>query len=158
MRKIRVYVETSVINHLDAPDRPDWMADTLKLWAELKTGKYEIVVSETVFAELGACPEPKRTFMFKELEKLPYEIVKKSNEAKRLAKEYIAIGGVPKKSETDALHIALAVLANCDVIVSWNFSHIVNLRAKTSVNAVNVRERLKPVDIFPPSALLGGKR
>jgi hypothetical protein len=36
-------------------------------------------------------------------------------------------GIVTRKYEADALHIALATLAKVDVLVSWNFKHIVNL-------------------------------
>ncbi len=54
------------------------------------------------------------------------------------------------------MHIALATLANCDAIVSWNFSHIVNLKAMTVVNAVNLYEQLKSIQIVTPIILYGG--
>ena len=155
-KKIRVYLETSIISHLDASDRPDWMSDTLLLWKELLVGRFEVVIGTPVIAELEKCPEPKRTFMFEELEKLQYEIATGTEETKRLANEYINIGGLPKKSRTDAMHIALATLASCDVIVSWNFSHIVNFKAMTAVDTVNTFERLKPIRIVSPTILIGG--
>lgn len=155
-KKLRVYVETSVISHLDAPDRPDRMADTLRLWKELHAGAYEVVVGAPVMAELEQCHEPKRTFMFEALGKIKYELVSGTDESKRIASEYIRLGGLPRKSGTDAAHIALATLAGCDAIVSWNFSHIVNLKAMTAVDTVNTFERLKPIRIVSPTILLGG--
>lgn len=156
MKRLKVYIETSIISHLDAPDRPDWMKETLALWSELKAGKYEIVVGAPVIAELEKCHEPKRTFMFGELAKIKYELAVGTDEAKRVAGKYISLGGLPKKSGTDAMHIALATLANCDVVVSWNFSHIVNIKAMTAVDTVNMYERLKPIRIVSPTVLLGG--
>ncbi len=156
-KKMRIYLETSVISHLDAPDRPDRTEDTLLLWKEVLAGKYDIVVGEPVMAELEKCREPKRTFMMEELKKVRYNWVVETEETEQLAAEYIRVGGLPRKSEVDAQHIALATLAGCDAIVSWNFSHIVNIRAMSTVDAVNRRERLKPLLILSPSILLGGK-
>ena len=39
----------------------------------------------------------------------------------------------------DALHIALATVARVDILVSWNFKHIVNLRWIYADNAVNLK-------------------
>ena len=50
------------------------------------------------------------------------------SEAEALAAEYIHDGAVGKNERADALHIALATAARVDVLVSWNFKHIVNLR------------------------------
>ncbi len=156
-KTMRIYLETSVISHLDAPDRPDRTEDTLLLWKEVLAGKYDIVVGEPVMAELEKCREPKQSFMMGELAKIPYDLIAETDESKRLAAEYIRVGGLPRKSGVDARHIALAALTGCDAIVSWNFSHIVNIRAMSTVDAVNRRERLKPLLILSPSALLGGK-
>ncbi len=155
-KKMRVYIETSIISNLDALDRPDWMKETLLLWKKLKAGKYEIVVGTPVIAELEQCPEPKRSFMLQELEQIPYDLVMDTEESKRIAGEYIRLGGIPHRSRTDAMHIALATLASCDVIVSWNFAHIVNVKAMTAVDTVNTFERLKPIRIVSPTILLGG--
>lgn len=157
MKKLRVYIETSIISHLDAPDRLDRMQETLLLWNELKMGKYKVVVSDPIMAELERCHEPKRTLLFEKLEELEYELVAETDESERIADEYIRIGGLPKKSRVDATHIALATLAGCDMIVSWNFSHIVNVRAMTAVDTVNIFERLKPIRIVSPTILLGGR-
>ncbi len=156
-RKLRIYLETSIISHLDAPDRPDRMEETWLLWEDVLADRYEVVVGAPVVAELERCHEPKQTFMLDELKKAQYIVAAVTDEAKWLADEYIRMGGLTKKSETDAMHIALATLSGCDAIVSWNFSHIVNFRAMTAVDTVNTHERLKPLRIFSPSNLLGGQ-
>jgi hypothetical protein len=52
------------------------------------------------------------------------------------------------------MHIALATVYNCDIILSWNFRHIVNLRAITAVEAVNIQEGYRVLRIMAPSMLL----
>jgi predicted nucleic acid-binding protein len=61
MKKLKIYLDTSVISHLDAPDVPDKMADTLKLWEYIKAGVYDVVISDVVTDELAKCAEPKRS-------------------------------------------------------------------------------------------------
>lgn len=53
MRKLKIYLDTSVISHLDAPDTPEKMADTLKLWEGIKRGEYEVYVSYMTIDEFA---------------------------------------------------------------------------------------------------------
>ncbi len=55
------------------------------------------------------------------------------------------------------MNVAIAALTGCNAIVSWNFSHIVNVKAMTAVDAVNILENLKPIRILSPTNLLGGQ-
>ena len=64
VRKPKVYLDTSVISHLDAADAPDKMNDTLLFWEELKAAKYQVVISNVTVAEITKCAEPKRTALF----------------------------------------------------------------------------------------------
>ncbi|GHT48987.1 hypothetical protein AGMMS49936_11650 [Endomicrobiia bacterium] len=61
---------------------------------------------------------------------------------------------MPQKSKNDASHIAVATVNNCNAIVSWNFKHMVNLRAITAVDATNIKEGYWPLRILSPSMLL----
>ena len=67
-----------------------------------------------------------------------------------LAKEYIAQGIIPKRYENDALHIAVAAVHDLDVIISWNFEHIVKMKTKRQVNAINTLLGYKGIDIYTP--------
>ncbi len=64
MNKIKIYLDTSVISHLEAEDTPEKMQDTLQFWQELKKGKYIVTISDLTIAELTKCPEPKRSLFF----------------------------------------------------------------------------------------------
>jgi len=54
------------------------------------------------------------------------------------------------KSWADALHIATATVAGVDLLVSWNFKHIVNARRIRAFNGVNVRAGYSQIDIRTP--------
>jgi hypothetical protein len=52
------------------------------------------------------------------------------------------------------LHLAIAVLEECDYVASWNLKHMVNLRAQKVVTEVNERENHKKLEIRLPSTLI----
>ncbi|MDR0222660.1 MAG: hypothetical protein LBI38_03870, partial [Oscillospiraceae bacterium] len=85
---------------------------------------------------------------------LKYTRVVQDERAKQLSGLYFEVGGLPPKSKEDAAHIAIASVYDCDVILSWNFKHIVNLRAMTAVETVNFQMRYKNIRILSPSMLL----
>ena len=130
MKKTRIYLDTSVISHLDAPETPEKMRDTLRLWGKIQAGKYEVVLSEVVFIELADCPEPKRGDLYVFLQGIRYERVESSDNVVALASKFVDFGILKEKSINDCRHIAAALLSGCDIIVSWNFKHIVNPRNK----------------------------
>lgn len=71
-----------------------------------------------------------------------------------MAALYVEMGGLPPKSGDDAIHIAIATIAGCDAVLSWNFKHIVNLRALNAVDAVNIREGYRTLRILSPTMML----
>jgi hypothetical protein len=54
----------------------------------------------------------------------------------------------------DALHIALATVARVDVLVSWNFKHIVNLARIHAYNAVNLKRGYPLLEIRTPREIV----
>jgi predicted nucleic acid-binding protein len=154
MKKLRVYLDTSVVSHLDQPDAPDKTRDTIALWEDFKSGAYDAVISDLTLAEIDDCAEPKRSFMRMNLAEISYEEVYRNDETLRLSVLYFEHGGLPPKSKDDALHIAIATVYGCDIILSWNFRHIVNFRAITAVESVNIKQGYRTLRIMPPSMLL----
>lgn len=70
---------------------------------------------------------------------------------------YIKQGVVNKKHSIDAQHIALATRERVDVLVSWNFKHIVNLGLIRKFNAVNLMQGYQLLEIRSPLEVLYGK-
>jgi hypothetical protein len=54
----------------------------------------------------------------------------------------------------DALHVALATVSECNLIVSWNFRHIVHFQKVPLYNAVNRLEGYNEVGIYTPQEVL----
>ncbi len=63
-------------------------------------------------------------------------------------------GAVGKNSHEDALHIAIATIHRVDVLVSWNFKHIVNLDRIRKYNAVNLMNGYPMIEIRNPREIL----
>jgi hypothetical protein len=75
-------------------------------------------------------------------------------EVKELADRYISAGIIPEKYRNDALHIAVAVVNDLDVIISWNLEHIVKLKTKLGVEGVNILLGYKTIEIMTPEEVI----
>ena len=130
------------------------MKDTLLLWEELKTGKYEVVISELTLREIRRCHQPKQTNLVNYLGEIEYEVLYDSNEVKALAKAYVENGVLTQKNENDCLHMAFASTNGCDVIVSWNFKHMLRLKTIQGVRITNAQNGyFKLMDIVQPTMI-----
>ena len=157
MRKLKIYLDTSVISHLYAPDTSDKMNDTLNLWEIFKQDEYDVYISDTVLTELYDCSQPKRQIMLEYLSQIEYNELEEIDEVTELADKYITAGFLKTKNYDDCMHLAFAVVNYCDIIISWNFKHIVNLKTIQAVNQVNYANGyLNPIQILPPNMLLKG--
>jgi len=156
VKKTRIYLDTSVISHLDAPDTPEKMAETVRLWKKLQSGTYDLVLSGVVFDELDDCSEPKKSYLLASLNQVKYERVEVTAATDSLAGKFIELGILKEKSLEDCLHIAAALISGCDIIVSWNFKHIVNTRTIKGAKVVAAAEEYKDIIICSPTMLLAG--
>ena len=154
MRKLKLYLDTSTISHLFADDTPEKMDETNRFWNDVMKGKFEIFISSVVTDEIESCAEPKRSQMFEKLQQVQFQILSKTNEITQLANEYVEGGVLNEKSLADCLHIAFAVVYNCDIIVSWNFKHLVNVKTINKVKVVNAINNYREISIMPPTMLL----
>jgi len=156
MRKQKIYLDTSVISHLYAPDTPEKMADTLQLWGQIQSGEYDVVLSQVVFDELEKCIEPKKGYLISFLDEITYTLIEPDRDAVALAKKFIGFGVLTEKNFNDCRHIAAALVTGCDIIVSWNFKHIVNTKTINGTKAIAALEGLRDILIYPPTMLVGG--
>lgn len=156
MYKRKLYLDTSVISHLKAEDTPERMQDTLRLWEDIKKHKFEVVVSEVTLEEIDECPEQKKTQLLEFLNDIDYTEVEETEETVALAKDYVKYGVLSQKSYDDCRHMAIATCYKCDIAVSWNFKHFVNLRTINGVQAVNKLLGYGEVLIMLPTMILEG--
>ena len=154
MKKLKIYLDTSVLSHLDSPDTPEKMVDTLGLWEDLRKEKYEIYISGTVLDEINRCYEPKRSFLYHCLTQINYQTIKNNLEIDKIANQIINLEILPQKCYDDCLHIASAVVSTCNYIVSWNFTHLVNIKTINGVRAITNLYGFGSIDIVSPSMLI----
>lgn len=95
----------------------------------------------------------KREILLDYLDQIEYNIIETDENTVSLAEKFIDFGVLKRKSYDDCRHIAAAVLAGCDIIISWNFKHIVNVKTIQGVKAVTTYEGYKDLMIYPPSVL-----
>ena len=148
--KQRIYTDTSVIGGCFDEE---FAEASRRLLNTFKTGEAIIVVSDLTLLELQDAPSRVRAA----LEDIPLahrEDVELMEEAATLAEHYIAAGVVVETKRVDAQHIALATISRVDVLVSWNFKHIVNLQRIHGYNSVNLRFGYPLLEIRTPQEVL----
>ena len=153
-RKLKIYLDTSVISYLDQDNHPEKKKDTQLLWDLLRNDVYDVYISDIVVREIGQCEEKKRHVLFDYLKQINFTLVQTNNDTIQLAEKIIDFGVLKEKSYDDCQHIATAILANCDIITSWNFKHIVNVKTIQGVKIITTLEHYKDLLILSPSVLL----
>ena len=146
MKKLRIYVDSSVIGGCFDPEFEKWSNG---LFRDFHVGTFLPVISDIVDAEMRAAP-PNVAGKYAELLGLEPERIKLSDDAIALASVYIRENIVSQKYQDDALHIAHATIAQVDILVSWNFKHIVNYGKIRQFNSVNLRQGYNTIQIYSP--------
>jgi len=147
---LRIYIDTSVIGGCLDEEFAEW---SLRLMQEFRDGQKVVVISDITLQELEIAPEVVKS----QLKELPHdrrEYITLDDEAVRLAQAYLQEGVLTEKYLLDAQHIAMATLARVDVMVSWNFKHIVNLNRIRLYNSVNLKLGYPMIDIRSPREVL----
>ena len=145
-----LYIDTSVMGgYFD----PEFTAATTKLWRAMEKGKYRFYASSITVSEVMKAPQEVRTLMANTFAD-PGSILTLSSEAAILAAHYMAAKVVPVSYAEDADHVAVAVVHKIDLVVSWNFKHLVNIHREKGFNAVNLLQGYPPVRIVTPLQLI----
>ena len=151
MAKQRFYFDTSVFGGVYDSEFEE---SSIQLFEKVKLGQIIFVYSDLTEGELFKAHEKVRMF-FKDLEKETLEIIFVNDEAVKLARRQIDENVVGKTSFDDCVHIALATIHKVDILVSWNFKHIVNIYRIRSYNSVNLRSGYQTLEIRSPKDIIG---
>ena len=146
----RIYIDTSVVGGIYDNE---FDVLTKMFFDKAFRGEIRLIISELLEDELINAPVQVKDF-FRTLPTNQLELVKLTKEAIELAEMYIDEKVVGETSRVDCRHIALATLNAADVLVSWNFQHIVNLKRIRGYNSVNLREGLHTLEIRSPKELM----
>jgi len=145
--RLRLYLDTSVISaYLD--DRlPERMQETLDFWTRLIA--FDVSISELTRAEIRDTADAHRQSRLFGLIQ-GFSVVEVDDEMRGLARRYLEHGVFPPSARDDALHVAIAVGSRQDILVSWNFRHLVNRRRRAMINEVNIAAGYPVIEIIAP--------
>jgi len=146
LRKLRVYVDTSVFG---GTEDDEYMDESRRFFSHVQRGDYTVLLSDETLRELELAPEIVKA-LWKRLEPINVELVRIDDEVQQLAEAYIDEEVLGKASQGDALHVAAATVADADLILSWNFKHIVNYDRIRGFNGVNLKHGYRTMSIMSP--------
>lgn len=138
-------MDTSVIGGCFDPEFRTWSNGLIE---DFRARRFDLVLSDVTAAEIERSPVQVRE-LYSELI-LFAEILSVTEEALDLLEKYEAHGILDAQFRNDMLHIALATVAAVDVLVSWNFQHIVRLDKIQRFNGVNLELGYKALAIYSP--------
>ncbi|MCK4437111.1 PIN domain protein [bacterium] len=146
MKKTRIYVDTSVIGGCYDPEFKKWSKGLL---SDFKIGIFSLVISRLTDAEIEDAPEDVKK-AYREFRNCEHEFFELDPEAINLADTYLSHGILSPNYRNDARHIAIATIAGVDILVSWNFRHVVRFDKIRQFNAVNLEKGYKTISIYSP--------
>jgi len=148
---LRCFVDTSVFY---GAFRSDIRLHTMMFLDMVLKGQFVVLYSDVTEKELGRASDyrPQKLFNLLSAECKEKTII--TPEVRNLAKAYIDDGVVGETSMNDCLHIAAATIYSADMLVSWNFKHIVNVRRIKGYNDINVRFGYPVLEIRNPTEVL----
>ena len=148
--KLRVYLDTSVFSAYFDNRVRDRQRETEAFWARRQ--EFDLATSELGRDELRQASDPVQRRRLLGLLR-GFTVLAVTEEMKQLGQRYVSEGVFTATMLNDALHVAAAVISRQDVLLSWNFRHLVNRRRRAKVNDVNVEAGLPTIEILAPSEL-----
>ena len=146
----RIYLDTSIYGGYFDIEFEVW---TKILFSQIANNEFLVLDSYLIELEISYAPKQVQLLV----NSIPIknkELINFSDKAVELASLYIKENVVGLTSISDCIHIALATINNADVLVSWNFKHIVNVDRIRGYNSVNLSRGYKALDIRTPNEIL----
>ncbi|OQW86971.1 MAG: hypothetical protein BWK78_09485 [Thiotrichaceae bacterium IS1] len=156
MKKLKIYLDTSVINFLFAEDVPHLRDLTIDFFENfISLDYYDSYISNLVIAEIEATTDTtKRSQLLSALSSYPmikHVPLESSAEITNLAQLYTQSNILPPKSYADALHIAICVVNEMDMLLTWNYRHLANVNRRQKIHLLNLTHNyLHPLQIITP--------
>lgn len=154
---MKLYLDTSIISHIQAPHKPEAEAITHAFYRFVMEhpDEYELFISPVVEFEVSNCPEPKQSLMVALIESMPIVHLSENQSALDLAEFYVEKNVLARKHIRDLAHVAYATVSQCDFVISWNMKHLVNPQTIIQVNSVNRLHDYYNIFIATPLVIIG---
>lgn len=156
--KPAVYIETSVFSYLAAEPGTDIITAArqahTRWWWEERSRDYQLYISEFVVSEAGAgdsLTAGRRLAALSGIAQIQYGAT-----ATDFAHVLTAEGPLPSSAALDALHVAVAVTAGMDYLLTWNLKHMANATMRGQIERKCRLSGFEPPIICTPEELSGG--
>lgn len=147
MKPPRLYLDTSVIGgYFDE----EFKAPTRMLFAQIREGRFQGAISTIVQEELSGAPAHVRDMIVK----YDLHLIQEDDEMVLLARSYLAESILSSKMLNDCRHVVAASIERVDLLVSWNFRHIVRFDRIRLFNAVNLKYGFPMIEIRSPMEVI----
>ena len=154
--KSKIYLETSIVSYLTSQPSRDIVTaarqQVTREWWQKRREKFDLYLSEFVLSEARLGDARLAELRLQALEGIA--LVQLSEDGALLAEELVAKGPLPEKAAVDALHIAAAVSAGVDYLLTWNFKHLANAAMRSKIDSVCRLRGYEPCVICTPEELL----
>ena len=154
--KPTVYLETTIISYLAArPSRDLIVAANQQItheWWNNHRHKYQLFISPLVVQEISAGDtnaSAQRLALVEGIDALDL-----TEQAVLLAESLTGQGVIPSAKLEDALHIAIAAVAEIDYLLTWNIKHIANAALRSRIEELCRIAGYKPPIIYSPYEFL----
>lgn len=154
MERNTLYLDTSVLNFFFEDKDLEKANSTRELFREIRNGKFNAYISELVLREIGKTRGLKRERLLSLINTYKIPWLEVTPECMELTEKYMGRKIFPSKYRDDGLHIAIATVHQIDVVVSWNLRHMVKLRTRREVKAINIVEGYKEIEICTPMEVI----
>ncbi len=144
-------MDTSVLGGIF--DR-EFEEESTVLFEKVKLGQIICVYSDLTETELSLAPQHVRDYFYS-LHTDMIEKVSITADVLNLARTYVTENVVGETSLDDCIHIAAATVHKVDLLLSWNFKHIVNVYRIRGYNSVNLRLGYPGLNIHSPKEIVG---
>ena len=149
MPPIRVYADTSVFGGVFDSE---FQTASRTFFDQVKSGRFRLVTSALVQYEISQAPDRVRELFDDVMDIMAVADI--TDETYSLQDAYLSAGIVAAGYAEDALHVAIASVSGCSLVVSWYFRHIVHFQKIPLYNAVNILEGYDQIGVFSPLEVL----
>lgn len=147
-------MDTSIVGAIHDIEDPRRVGIAKTFLERIKKGNYEAFISRLLIEGISRAPKEIREGLFKIVEELDVPVLEETRESLELAEVFLREGIIPERFRDDARHIAIAVFYELDLVVSWNYEHMVNIRVKNMVNSVCLRLGFRLLDMVSPEEVI----
>jgi hypothetical protein len=144
MKKLKIYLDTSIINFLYVNDAPEYRKATEVFFDNVVAkNKIDTYISNIVIDEINKTDDKNRRSMlletFDKYKNIKTLIAENEtiDEIALLSENYIRNGIIPPKKVADSFHIAYSTIFQMDILLSWNFQHLANVNKEQKVIILN---------------------